>query len=1582
MDSKTRWIKTGRIHDFVFVAKEVIATTSGYHVIFYNLVTNEERIEYFNDSLRGEGACCLAGHPIIPVFATSERCYKPKIYIHTYPDIKKVAVCKLNKTLNSYLSCCFAGTEFILSLTSFPDFQMIVWRWRTGEKLSSMSTRGTDEHQILKSPTTLHNLVFHFSITSGKLSTYEIHSYSKGVFITEHDVTEVKTKIACASWTSTTHLLLCDVLQNAYIASSDGKKVQIILNGDSSVPVDRELSILPIQSGFLLVDGHSRLRCFKKIVRETHPNESWDVSWSVDFASHPVKITLAQHEEAILLQDTSGKIFKLLLFQNEKPKPEQIMVDSRGITAICTLEPLETHIILLKNTNDLMVFDILEGEITTSLCISCDDSVICMVTHPQLPVIALCTSTGKIIFLTATESKIEIVKILYVQKEPLGFVRFSDTGQNLGIISNNPTQLFLAKTMLKEGLDIFFHTEFNKLVADILIFEKADCARVLLLIASLSSAKGNCIEMYSIRHGQKCLNAYHRIYLSQYYGTLFYTPGRADEFSSSPYLSKQIHFFRVEIEEDLIVMTGAISSHHDLRKCQISASKDFMVTSSLDGRLIVRNNSEVTKIVDTFSVHHYQEGGTAFSMFLSRSGIIVSLGKNGSLVGIQYSSGDDRDQIEIQKKLKDFHKSKWKPVKEDNAVPTWIELKKMKLIEREMEESSKLKKSVLDELNDLKMQIRESINLNTAKRIECQVPLSSFDLDKMKRAKTIEAATEIRKKTEISLEKNIVEFERIISHLMEKYWNEIEVHGVRLWSFDCTLGVDNFPLQSLGKEYTMQDFYIEFFDTPLLLPYANECHEEMPIKIIEEVSRLQNFRKFAKDSLSNPNPKQTIGTNSISTTSEKWIQDGEDDDRNQQAKESSQHLEYDFGTSKEYKLKKYFNEEFDSIRLFKCKILEKSIERLQMIKKYQNELTTFFGISTVTSELIRILWHSEKIPERMVMIMEEDILTNDECDSRQEFRDDGVVVFETVNTFYTEELRRFRRVKLEEMMDGLLEVRWEDEIKRDVPKPKCLLLKKPSDYTEKDIQAVNLYNNKVEKLKHEREKYKNHLKSEISSLESSINNDLEDFNQKMQELSLKKIIMKAAVLQEFFLFMNKRRENTLYTRGVELISVIMAKDLEVLELKSQELMNKIATIESIVVELKSKFESLLKRDKSHESKFRNEFVDLKQPMVEHLLRQYKRRPRIGQITCTSLTCLIETVKCLTSSKKSAILPREYLDFLRGMDALDVMPNNLPPQIEISHWQSLCKLRRNRVEIEIKMRAAALELNETEQTLVHLQKLSSSTQSQVFSLRNTSEEEKIKLTTLLENPNVQLVLKTAQVEIPILGNVTDYDNVVVVPCQRLLDLNNEILREGERKIRIMRSFVSLKNAILTRDWKNRCLSKNLENLQEHLALLETLRVKREVRSYLLERLEKRIRYTDASSCDRMLKSVRKKFQCMLKTEKLNLLKIIREIKYWTNKNVELLTSVQELSLKKQLDCSILEEDPLHRKNRMFHANCFDSIMERNTLIEDIQRNRDELLHLKAELELLKLKTFPTLRFKDKTRNNDLASFGAKKEKMKQ
>lgn len=94
----------------------------------------------------------------------------------------------------------------------------------------------------------------------------------------------------------------------------------------------------------------------------------------------------------------------------------------------------------------------------------------------------------------------------------------------------------------------------------------------------------------------------------------------------------------------------------------------------------------------------------------------------------------------------------------------------------------------------------------------------------------------------------------------------------------------------------------------------------------------------------------------------------------------------------------------------------------------------------------------------------------------------------------------FRERALVAMMDGVLEVRWEDTIKIDVPKPACMLEKKPEDYNEDDIAAVKQYEKDVTFLLEERERYRRMLEAEYGRVMELLREGTDRFNGKLDEL--------------------------------------------------------------------------------------------------------------------------------------------------------------------------------------------------------------------------------------------------------------------------------------------------------------------------------------------------------------------------------------------------------------------------------------------------------------------------------------------------
>lgn len=53
-------------------------------------------------------------------------------------------------TVTGFLSIKFSEMDYIIGLTNFPDFKLIIWNWRTGEKTCSQETNMKYLEQSLK----------------------------------------------------------------------------------------------------------------------------------------------------------------------------------------------------------------------------------------------------------------------------------------------------------------------------------------------------------------------------------------------------------------------------------------------------------------------------------------------------------------------------------------------------------------------------------------------------------------------------------------------------------------------------------------------------------------------------------------------------------------------------------------------------------------------------------------------------------------------------------------------------------------------------------------------------------------------------------------------------------------------------------------------------------------------------------------------------------------------------------------------------------------------------------------------------------------------------------------------------------------------------------------------------------------------------------------------------------------------------------------------------------------------------------------------------------------------------------------
>lgn len=119
----------------------------------------------------------------------------------------------------------------------------------------------------------------------------------------------------------------------------------------------------------------------------------------------------------------------------------------------------------------------------------------------------------------------------------------------------------------------------------------------------------------------------------------------------------------------------------------------------------------------------------------------------------------------------------------------------------------------------------------------------------------------------------------------------------------------------------------------------------------------------------------------------------------------------------------------------------------------------------------------------------------------------------------------FRDRALDVMMDGVLEHKYEDEIKKNPKKPECLSKNKPrEDWTELEVRDVDEFYSKLKQVQAEREKYRRTLNEEKKLLQGMLDEEIQMFNYGLAKLMMEKIRMDMTVeevtliaLQGFFL---------------------------------------------------------------------------------------------------------------------------------------------------------------------------------------------------------------------------------------------------------------------------------------------------------------------------------------------------------------------------------------------------------------------------------------------------------------------------------
>ncbi|CAG2236908.1 CFAP43 [Mytilus edulis] len=535
---------------------------------------------------------------------------------------------------------------------------------------------------------------------------------------------------------------------------------------------------------------------------------------------------------------------------------------------------------------------------------------------------------------------------------------------------------------------------------------------------------------------------------------------------------------------------------------------------------------------------------------------------------------------------------------------TWQDMQKLEWVKAEDAQYHDVKKDLRVQIRDMRRTIQEMLKQNeTLPAIE-KLGRHEFDLDieEQNRLQT-EADSEVQRVREE------IEFDNLAKiylreMIKKECWDDMKVKGRAVQAFYSNLEVSNFPMRERSKDFEK---------------LLNTVTIRRTIELAELAAR--------KSEIEVANRPTTTASSDENIHQDDDLGEGEDEDGEKPSTTGSLGAQYGGGSDLFYsqfdlhtreqkinqiilledaihRIKVAFNKEFADIHLKKVSEIGKIKEKNKRIKKIMDDID-------LDEEIILPLLSIYEEPEQLLEVKDEEVKVEKYLTPEQKKKKEEEDKMEEERRL-KEKGDNARERGLGMMMGGVLEIKKEDELKKDVPKPLFMQTKELKDWTEDEKRLAGEYEQKVKDLNEEREKYRKQLETELRKLQSIIQDSMGGFDEMLTQVFMKKIKVMMVVYQEELKILRLRAsllvEEELETQEQELNRLVEHK-------KSLKALTAAAMIESKkhLDAYKNDYENLQYEDKAMDKTFKREFNDVTALQQDQLYRLFRRRPKIPRL---------------------------------------------------------------------------------------------------------------------------------------------------------------------------------------------------------------------------------------------------------------------------------------------------------------------------------------------------------------------------------
>ncbi|KAK9541448.1 hypothetical protein VZT92_001490 [Zoarces viviparus] len=849
--------------------------------------------------------------------------------------------------------------------------------------------------------------------------------------------------------------------------------------------------------------------------------------------------------------------------------------------------------------------------------------------------------------------------------------------------------------------------------------------------------------------------------------------------------------------------------------------------------------------------------------------------------------------------------------------PTWLESRREAVIKEDNEQYSETKKNLRNPikklLDDIQEIMRENENLPNIECLEQQE--LNPDVEEQRRLEATVEQEVTRVRNEIELE--ILAKCYVSDVLRRERWGSKTVKGKAVKAFYSEQQVRNYPL----KERTDKE--------------------------VEDLHRVQNMRKIEMAACTQSGLKKSSNTTRVKEAEQG--EEGHDAESAAVTRSCSAQL----GCSNPYV--------YDQ---FCLQTTEQRINQIILLQDVIYRIKTAFNadFEAALQQKETVKHKDRQIRETMLELdMSEELwepgLTTSEQEDEQE--DDSEIKAEKYLT--PEQTEEEERKKLEEqqrlaakgddareralddMMDGVRELKKKDILKMEIPPPEFVLIKPDNQWSEEEKQVYKEYEKRTKDLSEEKEKYKKSMETEIKKQQESNRDAAERFDEALTKLLKKKLKCEMAIYQE---------ELTITYLGYSVLveDGMRNRELE-LKLKLEKAFAYKAAIREEVKRREEELElfhesydSAVAEDEALDKEFRKEFSDVRSHVIDRLHKLFKSRHRVQKMSTqadNSSSLFKEQRLC------GSLAPDALGNMLKAMDELDAL-ENAPEGMKIQIWERFCLFRRTKVEIEQKVKVKALTLAEMNAFLQKRRDEDSAAQQEIKNLSDGLESLHREKNRLLTDIMVQVMLKQDQVKLSTTDLTAGHTDSVLINSSVLEKLNTTSRTLGEQNI----AFLEKCKYIDQLQWEHRMVGMQIEDLNTKARDIQMFRLLLKQQDYLVE--------TDPDMHGETTTVIQEKADLRNVGQRINTIEQLN--KRAAEKDEKSATVEQQLPDRTETvaqmthiyEASASEEDQAAETEELYQE-----ILYRKNLEDLARAQRDEMAFLWAEVERLRMKNFPSM-----------------------